>query len=32
MSTAAFTTLVGRVIFCIAAQFLERDIARTLAD
>ena len=32
MSTAAFTTLAGGIIFCIAAQFLERDIARTVAD
>ena len=32
MATAAFTTLVGGIIFCIAARFLERDVARTLAD
>jgi len=32
MSTAAATTLVGGVIFLLAAQFLERDVARTLAE
>ncbi|MGA3293806.1 MAG: MFS transporter [Candidatus Acidiferrales bacterium] len=32
MSTAAFTTLVGGLLFCVAARFLERDMARTAAD
>jgi hypothetical protein len=32
MATAAFTTLIGGIIFCVAAQFLERDMARTVAD
>jgi hypothetical protein len=32
MSTAAVTTLVGGLIFIVAAQFLERDMARTAAD
>lgn len=29
MSTAAFTTLIGGLLFCLAAQSLERDMART---
>ena len=28
MSTAAFTTLIGGLLFCLAAQSLERDMAR----
>lgn len=32
MATAAFTTLIGGIIFCLAAQFLERDMARTVGD
>ena len=32
MSTAALTTLIGGLLFCVAAQFLERDMARTAAD
>jgi len=32
MSTAAATTLIGGLIFVVAAQFFERDIARAAAD
>jgi hypothetical protein len=32
MSTAAVTTLVGGLIFLIAAQFLQRDMTRATAD
>lgn len=32
MSTAAVTTLAGGVIFCVAARWLERDMARTLSE
>jgi MFS family permease len=31
MSTAAVTTLIGGLLFCVAAQFLQRDIDRTVA-
>ena len=30
MSTAAFTTLIGGLLFCLAARWLERDMARTV--
>lgn len=30
MATAAVTTLIGGALFCVAAQWLERDISRTL--
>jgi len=32
MSTAAFTTLVGGLLFVVAAQYLRRDIDRTAAQ
>jgi ABC-type Fe3+-siderophore transport system permease subunit len=32
MATAAATTFLGGVIFIIAAQYLKRDMARTLAE
>jgi MFS family permease len=32
MSTAALTTLIGGLLFIVAAQFLARDISRTAAD
>ena len=32
MSTAALTTLIGGLLFCVAAPFLLRDIERTTAD
>ena len=32
MSSAALTTFLGGLIFCIAAQFLVRDMARAAAD
>jgi len=32
MATAAATTLLGGLLFIIAAQFLKRDVARTLAE
>lgn len=32
MATAAATTLLGGLLFVIAAQFMERDMARTMAD
>jgi MFS family permease len=32
MATAAVTTLLGGLLFFVAAQFMERDMARTVAD
>ncbi len=32
LSTAAVTTLVGGLLFCVAAQFLQRDMDRTHAE
>jgi hypothetical protein len=32
MATAAITTFLGGVIFIIAAQYLKRDMARTIAE
>ncbi|HXQ25398.1 MAG TPA: MFS transporter [Candidatus Acidoferrales bacterium] len=32
MSTAALTTLIGGLLFCVAAQFLVRDIERTAVE
>jgi MFS family permease len=32
MATAAVTTLLGGLLFIVAAQFLKRDVPRTLAD
>jgi MFS family permease len=32
MSTAAFTTLIGGLLFCLAAQWLERDMARAVEE
>ena len=32
MATAAITTILGGMLFLVAAQFLKRDVARTLAE
>jgi hypothetical protein len=32
MATAAITTILGGMLFIVAAQFLKRDVARTLAE
>jgi hypothetical protein len=32
MATAAVTTILGGILFIVAAQFLKRDVARTLTD
>ena len=32
MATAAVTTFIGGLLFVVAAQYMERDMARTVAD